>query len=350
MMATLRDVALRAGVSSSTVSHVLNSTRRVNPETRTRVENAIVELGYRHDPVARALAGGRSGTVGLVTSGLSNVYFGPLLRTISRDVTQAGLLLVVGESNEDSKMERRVVDSFLRRRVDGLIVAPSADFANDSYGRVLRSHTPLILVDRANGIACDSVTPENRAATQRLTDHIIEHGHRDIAVLVGLRGIDSTEERLRGFLDAHRMHRLEVRDEFILEGLSETDRAFEVTSKVLQSASRPTAVVSLNNAMTIGAMRAIRNAGIRISQDIVIAAYDDFEWSDLFEPQITSMGQDIGEMGRQAVSLLLRRIDGEDSAPEHAVVHPTLCIRNSCGCGGGSPREVPPTPVLLPTG
>ncbi|WEG08151.1 LacI family DNA-binding transcriptional regulator [Microbacterium horticulturae] len=334
-MVTMNEVAKRAGVSMSTVSHVLNGTRHVNPNTRVRVEQAISELGYRQDPAARMLAGGRSGTIGLVISGLTNPYFGPLLHTIEQEVSDAGYVLVLGDSHDEHFMEQQTIDSLVSRRVDGLIVAPSAGFTGESAQRIAETGTPLVLIDRALPVECDKVTPENREAVRTLTEHLIEHGHRRIAVVTGLRGIDSTEERRQGYIDALAAHDLPIDPALMLDGQSDRLVAQSAVADLLRGSDRPTALLPLNNAMTIGAMRAMRDAKLGIPDDIALCAYDDFEWSDLFRPGLTAMGQDVARMGTEAVALLLRRIGGDSSEFEHHVISPAFHRRDSCGCPSG---------------
>jgi len=233
---TIDDVARRAGVSASTVSHVLNNTRRVNPDTREQVTRAIADLGYRRNSAARTLAGGSSQTIGLVISGISNVYFGPLLNAIERRVSEAGYVLVLGDTHEDSAVEQRVVDSLLDQRVDGLIVAPSIGFLEQAAPRIVTSGTPVVLIDRNIALECDQLVPENTKSAQQLTEHLIDHGHTRIAAVVGLRGLDSTADREAGYLAALGKHALAVDPSLIVAGESTPDIAERAVSELL---SRP---------------------------------------------------------------------------------------------------------------
>lgn len=331
-MVTMDEVALRAGVSPSTVSHVLNGTRHVNPETRARVEQAVADLGYRRNTAARTLAGGSSHTVGLAISGLTNPYFGPLLHAIERRVSEFGYVLVLGDTHDATDMEQRVVDSLLDRRVDGLIVAPSAGFLQATASRIAAAETPLVLIDRSIGLDCDQVIPENMRSVQHLTTHLIDHGHERIAAIIGLPGLDSTADRVAGYRAALEQHSLTIDESLIVAGDSNTDTSELVMAELLRRPDPPTAVITLNNAMTIGALRAVQRSGRTIPADLALAAYDDFEWSDLFQPGLTAIAQDVGRMGREAVDLLLRRIGGKDAPIERRVIDTTFHRRTSCGC------------------
>ncbi|MEW1976590.1 LacI family DNA-binding transcriptional regulator [Microbacterium profundi] len=326
------EVALRAGVSPSTVSHVLNGTRHVNPETRERVEQAVADLGYRRNTAARTLAGGSSHTVGLAISGLTNPYFGPLLHAIERRVSESGYVLVLGDTHDETEMEQRVVDSLLDRRVDGLIVAPSAGFLRVSAPRIVEAGTPLVLIDRSIEFECDQVIPENRRSVHALTEHLIEHGHERIAAIIGISGLDSTADRVAGYRAALEQHDLTLDESLIVQGDSNPETSEQVMAELLRRSEPPTAVITLNNAMTIGALRAVQRSGRTIPADLALAAYDDFEWSDLFQPGLTAIAQDVGRMGREAVDLLLRRIGGEDAPFERHVIDTTFHRRTSCGC------------------
>ena len=331
-MATMGDVARLAGVSVSTVSHVLNETRKVNATTRERVESAIAETGYRRNVVARSLAAGRTHTIGLSISALTNPYFGSLVHAIEERLSAAGLVMFLGDSHDDPAAERRVVDSLLDRQVDGIIVAPSADAERDTIPTIQASGTPFVLIDRGVEIPCDQVAPENVESAARLTDHLLDLGHRRIAVVRGLAGITSSTERVDGFLRAMADRGVEVDPRYVLDGHSRVDDAEHAVREVLSAPDRPTAIVSLNNSMTIGTVKAARALGLDIPSDVALVSYDDFEWSDLFEPRLTAAGQDVGTMGRAAVDMLLERIDGYDGPARRVQVPTSFHHRNSCGC------------------
>ncbi len=331
-MATMGDVARLAGVSVSTVSHVLNETRKVNATTRERVESAIAETGYRRNVVARSLAAGRTHTIGLSISALTNPYFGSLVHAIEERLSAAGLVMFLGDSHDDPAAERRVVDSLLDRQVDGIIVAPSADAEQKTIPTIQANGTPFVLIDRGVEIPCDQVAPENVESAARLTDHLLDLGHRRIAVVRGLAGITSSTERVDGFLRAMADRGVEVDPRFVLDGHSRVDDAEHAVRAALSAPDRPTAIVSLNNSMTIGTVKAARALGLDIPSDVALVSYDDFEWSDLFEPRLTAAGQDVGTMGRAAVDMLLERIDGYDGPARRVQVPTSFHHRNSCGC------------------
>lgn len=336
-MVTMDDVARYAGVSGSTVSHVLNGTRRVSPKTQARVEAAISELSYRHNTLARALAAGKTYTIGLSISALTNPHFGPLVHAIEKRVTAAGYMLVVGDSHDEGVMEQRVVDSLLNRRVDGIIVAPAVGSETITIPLILATGTPLVLIDRNADADCDQVTPENVDSAYTLTKHLIELGHERIAVVTGLPGLASTQERYAGYAKALAEHGIELDNQLVLNGGSKKEIAQEVVARLFSQARHPSALVVMNNAMTIGALKALQSLSLRIPTDVAFVSYDDFEWSGLFEPKLTAVAQNVESMGEQAVDLLLARVNGDESPSQRRVVQTTFHHRNSCGCA--TPNE-----------
>jgi len=326
------DVARIAGVSASTVSHVLNGTRKVDTATRLRVEAAIEETGYRRNVVARSLAAGRTHTVGLSISALTNPYFGSLVHAVEQALSDAGYVLIVGDSHDDVEAEKRVTDSLLDRQVDGMIVAPAAGSERVTLPEIIRTETPLVLIDRGVDVGSDQVVPENFSSARSLTEHLLDLGHRRIAAVRGLAGISSTTERFAGYSAALADRGIAVDAALVLDGHSNTDVAEREVHTLMSGENRPTALVSLNNSMTIGTLKAVRSLGLSIPADVAFVCFDDFEWSDLFEPKLTAAAQDVETIGAIAVELLLRRIRGHSSAPQQIRVPTTFRHRNSCGC------------------
>ncbi|QII07767.1 LacI family transcriptional regulator [Rhodococcoides fascians A25f] len=335
-MPTMDDVARIAGVSVSTVSHVLNGTRNVNPTTRQRVDAAIVEIGYRRNVVARSLAAGRTNTVGLSIAALTNPYFGSLVHAVEQRLSEAGYVLILGDSHDEPLSERRVTDSLLDRQVDGMILAPAAGSESKTIPEIVRSGTPLVLIDRMLDLPCDQVGPENEASAYELTAHLLDAGHRRIAIVRGIEGISSTNERFDGYARALADRGVDLDPGLILDGRSNVEVAEMHVRALMSSSNRPSALVSMNNSMTIGSLKAVRALGLSIPHDLAFVCYDDFEWSDLFEPRLTAAAQDVQTIGRTAADLLLNRIEGRDEKPRSIRVPTTFNHRNSCGCAATS--------------
>lgn len=333
-MGTMADVARAAGVSVSTVSHVLNETRPVNPDTRRRVLSAAEATGYRRNALATALVTSKTHSIGVGISALQNPYFANLVHSIEERASAHGYSLMMGDSHDDVDLEPPLFESFLDRRVDGLIVAPAPGAEKVSLPRVVASGTPLVLIDRhIPDVACDQLAPDNFEPVRTITSHLIDLGHRRIAVMAGIPGLQSTTERLEGYEQAMKSALLSPDPSLRGQGRSNQDGAYAETIRMFgREESRPTGLVVLNNAMTIGALRGLKDLSLRVPDDVALVCYDDFEWADLFEPRLTAIEQDIKHMGSLAFDLLLDRIEGSTAAPRILRIPTTYHHRNSCGC------------------
>jgi len=331
-LGTMADVAREAGVSVSTVSHVVNGTRRVNPATKERVLAAMAATGFRRNVLASALVTSRTQTIGLSISALQNPYFATLVHSIEERASARGFRLLMGDSHDDAQLEATLLSSLLDRRVDGMIVAPAPGSERTALPATIREGTPVVLIDRHADVDCDQIAPDNVEPTRAITQHLLDLGHTRIVAVTGLPSIQSTTERIEGFESAVDSAGDDVRS-VLLHGNSTMQDAHRVVLKAFRRpASRPTALVTLNNAMTVGAMRALKELGLKVPQDVALVCYDDFEWADLFEPRLTAIEQDVQSMGRTAVDLLVDRINGAKGKRKvlrTAVIHHH---RNSCGC------------------
>jgi LacI family transcriptional regulator len=340
---TMADVARRAGVSTATVSHVLNNTRAVSADTRAAVLAAVEETAYTPNTVARSLATNRTTTLGLVLSAISNPYFGELLSSAESAAAEAGYTLLLVDPHEDPEYERTVVARLHHHRVDGVVLAPSAD-PWEALGYLERHEVPTVLLDRlvmdARAGSLDQVGTENREATATLTRHLVEHGHTRIALVAGLPGIATTDERREGFVRALHETGLERDPALEVSGESATEPARAAMRELLALPEPPTAVVVGNNSMTIGVIAALRDAGARVPSDVAVVAFDDFAWADLFHPRLTVMAQPFARIATEAVRLLLRRRAQPDAPVEVLRLPPSFVVRESCGCPAAAPPVV----------
>lgn len=333
-MGTMADVARAAGVSVTTVSHVLNETRPVSPGTRRKVLDAVSATGFRRNALATALVTSKTHSIGVGISALQNPYFANLVHSIEERATAHGYTIVMGDTHDDADVESRLFESFLDRRVDGLIVAPAPRAEAVSLPRVVSNGTPLVLIDRhIPDVLCDQLAPDNFEPAATITRHLIELGHRRISVMAGFPGLQSTAERLEGYRKAMNEVGLDADPALAGKGNSNQEDAFAETLRIFgPRESRPTAIVVLNNAMTVGTMRGLKQLSLRVPHDVALVCYDDFEWAELFEPRLTAIEQDVKYMGSKAFDLLLERIQGSTEPPKVLRIPTTYHHRNSCGC------------------
>ncbi|MGA5041179.1 LacI family DNA-binding transcriptional regulator [Streptomyces capoamus] len=369
-MATMADVARSAGVSVATVSHVLNGTRPVLPHTRRAVLDAVDALGYTPNTLARSLVTSRTRSIGLAVSAISNPYFTEILQGVEAAALEAGYSLLIADPHDDPRHERKVVRLLHERRVDGLIVAPSAE-PGELVGYLRRHAVPTVFLDRlvgpsgpedvppddgpggAAGLGApgfDQVCAESAAPTARLVTHLAELGHRRIALVAGLPGLSTTDERISGYREGLAAAGLAYDDALLVSGHSESAGAERATAALLGLPEPPTALVTANNAMTIGALRALRRHGRSVPDDIALCCFDDFAWADLFSPRLTAIAQPSRELGARAFRVLLDRL-AEPDRPARTVRLPcTFVHRTSCGCpeepapAGAAGQTPSPTP------
>ena len=329
-MVTMDDVASRAGVSTSTVSHVLNGTRKVSPATVQAVQRAIQQLGYIPNTLARSLARSSTNTIGVAISALSNHYFSETVHAIETECAKHGYMMLFADPHDDPEQELRVVTALHHRRVDGILLAPSTGSKALEY--LQANEVPTVLVDRMMNEQFDQVGVENTRSTEALVTHLIEHGHRRIGFIAGRPGLGTTDERVAGYRAALQAAGLLVDPQLVVNGDSNSETARIATAQLLALPARPTAIMAGNNLMTLGAMHALRDAKVEVPGHIALVGFDDFDWADFFVPRLTLIAQPVKELGARAVQMLLQRM-ASPAAPTHSVrLSPTLQLRNSCGC------------------
>lgn len=329
-MATARDIARAAGVSTSTVSHVLNSTRWVSPELRDRVLATADALGYEPDALARSLRIRRSNTIGLVISDIGNPFFTAVVRGV-QDVVQArGYALILSNTDEDPDKEASYLRVLTSRRVDGIILAP-AGVPHTYLAGLANSGFPLVFLDReVRELDVASALLDNARAGRDAMEHLLRLGHRRIGMIAGRPQITSTEERIAGYRAALEHAGIEYDEALVVSGGSRIGEARRAAEALLSLDPRPTALFVTNNLMTIGAMGGIKSSRLRVPDDLSLAAIDDFSWADVFEPRLTTVAQPTYELGRVAADLVLKRIAGDlDAATARVVLPGHLIVRDS---------------------
>lgn len=325
---TMSEVARVAGVSQSTVSHVLNKTRRIAPETERAVLDALERTGYVSDRVARSLRTGRTGTIGLAISAISNPYFADVVHAIEREVTDAGFTLLLSDTHDESERELKVTRELLAHRPDGLIIAPSAH-PERTLHLLQRQHVPVVLVDRTAEQVdrIDSVAVENVESMAELVAEVVRRGHRRIAYVSPLAGLTTSTERLEGYRLG--LERSGIAYDPRIVGSFDDDPPEDAVRELLAADPSPTALIAGNNKTVIETMRALRELGVAVPDGISLACFDDFPWADLFSPRLTAVQQPVELIGRTAAELLLSRLADVTMAPRSVILRPSLMVRDS---------------------
>ncbi|KRE64224.1 LacI family transcriptional regulator [Arthrobacter sp. Soil736] len=329
-MATIVDVAALAGVSTSTVSHVINETRHVEPGTRARVLAAVQSVGYRRDALARSLRRSRTDSIGLVVSDAGEPAFADMVHGVEEAAAQLGLSLLLANSAEDPARERIAVETLLDRRVDGLIVARAAGSGPDLLTRIREESKPLVLLDRLADLDVDQVGVDNAAAVAELVAHLTGKGHERILLVAGDLRVPSLRERFEGFRAALKSQGLGTPPGIMCEGTSTAAATLESVGSIIRNPeTRPTAILACSTVLAAGALKAVQDANLPIPGAIAFATFDGFTYSDLFEPQITTVRQPAFELGETAVELLMNRINEPNSRTQTRRLNSTIEFRRS---------------------
>ena len=342
-MSTISDVAKRAGVSTMTVSRVVNSTGYTSTETRSRVEAAIGELGYVPNALARQLRSKRTKTIALVVSDISNPFFTTIARGAEDVAVRHGFSVMYCNTDESEKEEEQYLLMLIERQVDGVLLVPAR--SSGTSFRLLQAHRmPVVVMDRRVAARnVDSVLCDSEAGAYALTRHLVDLGHRRIAVLTGRRNISTSTDRVAGCRRALEEAGLTLDDDLVRYGgfnfgkLNQADGHRMAGEVLAAGGERPTAIFAANNFIAFGAIRALREAGIRVPEDMSVVAFDDLPEDWVSEPFLTVAAQPAYEIGRRAATLLLDHIAGEhtpaahDAAGESVVLPVELIIRRSSG-------------------
>jgi LacI family transcriptional regulator len=325
--ATISDVARRAKVSPATVSRVLNGTSAVATEKADRIRKAVADLNYEPFGPARALRQNRVRVWAVIVADVENPFFTSVVRGIEDVAYAHGYRLVLCNSDEDLEKEAGYLDIAIRERMSGLVIAV-ASTTESSLDRVARDGIPIVAIDRrVTGRNIDSVVLDSRRGARDGTRHLLESGWERIGCVVGPTRISTSNERLAGYRDAlaeagHRYDRSLVRRADFRE-----DGGYKATRALLELVDPPDALLIANNLMTLGALHAIHDLGLRVPHDLGLVGFDDSPAADLMRPRLTVVAQPTYEIGRVAGELLLAA--SADRTPEHVVLAPSLIVRES---------------------
>ncbi len=329
-MATIRDVARLAGVSSSTVSLTFNQNERVSEQTAQKVWDAAKQLHYRPNPFAQSLKRGRSNLIGIVVGDLSNPFVGFLLKKIEQLAKKSNYSVIIAESDTNPEQELAVLEHLSAQRVAGTLLFPHGQ--GDDYVKSLEAlDMPLVTVDhKVNGAKFDHICSDNRLAASMLTEHLLRLGHRRITHLSGPVHMWTASERIEGF--RHTMHAYGTTDLDIVDGGYMSEPAYMRTMELLTRKEPPTAILAANNVMALGCLAAVQDLGYQCPEAVSLASIDSVPWSSVIKPKLTVVEQDPTSIAEAAMGYLLERIsDRSDtiSAARQTVLMPKFVLGNS---------------------
>ncbi len=327
---TLRDVAAKAQVSIATVSHVVNNTRTVKAHTRKRVEQAIDELSYHRNDIARELKTGSSGLVGVLIVDY-NPFYTDVLRGIEEAVEPLGWKFVVASTGENWEKQKELLHVMISRRMQGILIATVDGFDSQYVESVTPADIPIVLFDRhVPGNSLVSVTSMNYEGSRQAVEHFHQHGYQNIGFVLGKDKISSFQDRKIGFEDTSKRLNLSTRIE---EDAPNIEGGYEAGRRLFSKINHrfvPEAVLVGNNMMLIGFLEFLRDHQLRVGVDVAVISFDYQPWCDVVNPPLTVIRQSSRQMGIEAVTILKSKIDGE--LPVDVRLPVELSIGGSCGC------------------
>jgi len=338
-MATIKDVARHAQVSVTTVSHVVNGTRRVSAEGRARVEAAVRALGYVPSAIARSLKSNNTRTLGMLIPNSSNPYFAEIVHAVEDRAFGAGYNVILCNTNDEAHRQGSYLQVLAERRIDGLIVVSTGQDATLPT-QLAGLSVPTVLVDREIEIAeqpCDLVETAHMQGGLLATQHLLEQGHRRIACIHGPAGLRPSEQRIAGWRNALQAAGHGHGDDLLWNGHFTSQGGYDAMHALLRAPVPPTAVFVCNDLMAMGALCAAHERGLRVPEALSLVGFDDIELAAFTSPPLTTVAQPKQRIGALAVDMLLERIDGKRQDTRQVMLQPELRIRSSTAPLVGAP-------------
>ena len=331
-MTSIRDVAKSAGVSTSTVSHVINKTRFVSEETQAKVRDAMKALGYKPNRLASSLRrkDKSTNTLGLLIPDSTNLFFAEVLRGVEDACFEAGYSVFLCNSDDDPQKELDYIEVLLGKQIDGIILV-SVGIHKESLTLLADNDIPSVLVDReVSGSINDSVVVDNEAGGHQATEHLIELGHTRIGCIAGPSLLTPSAARVQGYRKALSKYNLVQDDALIIKGDFRAQTGFEATKDLLKIDNPPTAIFACNDMMAVGGLHAVDEAGLSVPKDISIVGFDDIPLASFTLPPLTTIYQPSQEMGSLAAKMVMERIKKPNLPTRKEVLPTSLITRKSC--------------------
>ncbi|UJF17632.1 substrate-binding domain-containing protein [Vibrio sp. SS-MA-C1-2] len=326
-MATMKDVAKLAKVSTSTVSHVFNKTRYVSDEIAQKVMDAVKELNYTPSALARSLKVNHTKTIGMLVTTSTNPFYGEVLKGVENRCYQQGYNLILCNTEGDVERLSASLDILLQKKVDGLLL-----MCND-YGLNLFSQhavVPTVMMDwSSSNFPCDKIKDNSHAGGYLAGRYLIEKGHREIGCITGRLNRSTSQQRLSGLEQALSESGLDLNRQWLVEGDFECEGGYNAFNQLYQQGQLPSALFVFNDMMAMGVINAASKLGISIPDDLSLIGYDDVKLASYITPSLTTIHQPKYRLGEQAIDMLLNKINQPDSEELMVQLEPTLVERDS---------------------
>lgn len=327
-MPTIYDVAKRAGVSTYTVSSVINESAYVSPELTKRVRKAVRDLDYTPNALARGLQTRKTRTVAMLIPDIGTPFYGRVVQGVESRLHQADYSLMLGNTYNKPDEQARYLSVFRSQQVDGFLMFLAAGDEGEPQ-RMVKAKRPMVFIGRApRSFTGDTVTADNVKGTRLAIDHLIAAGHKRIAIITGQASLSTSADRVDGWRKSLRKHKLAAPAALIGEGDWSAESGYTVARKLLELSPRPTGIFVANFPMMTGVLRALKQRNLQCPEDVQVISSDDSEWLDVFSPAITTVVQPSYAMGEQAADLLLKRMQQPSRKFQTVVLTPELNVRS----------------------
>ncbi len=327
---TIKDVAHEAGVSITTVSHVINETRSINPETKARVLDALDKLGYQPNIIARSLRSGKTKTIGLIVPDIANLFFAEIARRIEDYGYQYGYSVILGNSDNDPVKQSNYINTLITKQVDGVVFI-SAGGEIDDLRPFYENKIPVVVADRDVPLElADVVLLDNEKAGYEATRYLLDLGHECIACITGPNYVSPSMQRVEGYKRALMESGIPFRSDLIEGGDFQFKSGELAMHRLLAHPCKPTAVFALNDMMAIGALNAAHDAGLSVPADLSIVGFDNIELSTAVTPALTTVAQPIDEIAQNTINLLIKRMQSSKTEKNvRVILSAILVVRDS---------------------
>ncbi|PFI59206.1 LacI family transcriptional regulator [Priestia megaterium] len=332
MKVSAYDVARKAGVSQSTVSRVLNNYPFIKEEKRKKVLEAIEELGFTRDEIARGLAQKRTNTIGLIVGDIVNPFFAESVGVMMKKASELGYDVVICNTNHKDNLLEKSIRTLVGKRVDGMVVA-STNKHNPALTKLYESGYPVVLYNTClEDKHINYVIPNNEHGAYQATEHLIKLGHEKIAFIAGPSIFYSMGERLKGYKRALQEFNISYNEEFVYKEQYSYEKVFEYTINILQSNNRPTSFFAISDQMALAVLDAVRTLNFEVPKDISIIGFDDIHIASNSHIGLTTVAQRKEEMAEIALEKLFSLIEKpEQPKPIEVVLEPQLIVRKTTG-------------------
>jgi len=330
---SVKKIAKAAGVSTATVSRVLNGSDKVRESTAKRVMKVVEEMNYRMDHVARRMKVKQtdSQVIALVITDIDNPFFSSVAKGVENVASKNKLVTMICNTNENPEKERFFLNAMLSEKVSGAIIVPTTGNL-DFFQELVEEGFPMVMVDRKpKGLKIDSVSLNNRKGGYEAVSRLIQNGHKRIGVVCGIKGLSNTEERLGGYIQALEEAGIQIDDDLIVYGDYIESGGRKSIQEFMSLDQPPTAIFSTNNLMTLGCIKEMYSRKLSIPDDIAIIGFDDSTWAEALIPPLTTVKQPGYELGVNAAELLMKRLNNGAANRIDVVLNPELVVRESCG-------------------